>query len=172
MYCWALLRSYASWWLVRLQSWGHVHDMWPSSTSNPHEKHAFMLLCFLTMFEYIAAANHRRDERWDASTSAAGACSVVCKWCARVASSTLIWGARPTAASTSLPHATLGEGLERAHCWDVEVMHAQRLWDGGVDACSAGICVGSAVCHHLCHHGLLIRSQLRDGCGDVVRCGG
>jgi hypothetical protein len=35
-----------------------VRDVRPSSTSNPHEKHAFMLLCFFTMFEYITAVFH------------------------------------------------------------------------------------------------------------------
>ena len=30
--------------LERLQAWGHVLDVCPSSTLNPHKKHTFMLL--------------------------------------------------------------------------------------------------------------------------------
>ena len=45
----------SSWWFARRQAVGHVRDVCPSSMSNPHEKHAFMLLWYFTMLEYIGA---------------------------------------------------------------------------------------------------------------------
>ena len=74
-----------------------------------------------------------------------------------------------------MPTASGLEGLlECAHRWDVEVVDAYRLWYGSVDPCpldcSALIRVGSAICHQLGHHRLLICGELRDGRVDVCRC--
>ena len=49
MNCWAFSRVNAVWWFAFLN--GHVIDVCPSSTSNPHEKQMFQLLWRLYMLE-------------------------------------------------------------------------------------------------------------------------
>jgi hypothetical protein len=51
IHCLEFSRVNPSWWFIFRQCAGHVLDVCPSSTSNPHEKHTFQFANFLTMFE-------------------------------------------------------------------------------------------------------------------------
>ncbi len=50
MYCPAVFQSKPSWWFARLHGVGHVFEICPSLTSNPHEKHTFQFKYFLMIF--------------------------------------------------------------------------------------------------------------------------
>jgi hypothetical protein len=51
IYCREFSRVNPSWWFILRQCVGHVLDVCPSSTSNPHVKHTFQFANSFTMFE-------------------------------------------------------------------------------------------------------------------------
>jgi hypothetical protein len=55
IHCCAFSHVNPTWWSVFCQCVGHVTDVCPSSTSNPHDPHTFQFACFFVTFDWKGA---------------------------------------------------------------------------------------------------------------------
>ena len=153
MYCWALLRSYASRWFARLHAWGHVHIHVAVSFDNVGV-HWGRVLCSRTN------SRDSRDKSWhDACTHSTMACRIVGEWSAWCSASTWNDARGPSAMLTSWPSGSLcvSTWLEGSNGWNVEIGKGGIVNHGRVTRCAC-ICIG----HHLLHHCPLVGVQLLD----------